>query len=362
MSSNRVSLTIIGENDKNSKQQVEQVEQVNEQPVNNQVNNQVNEQPVEQPMEQVEQVEQVVTQSIEQTNNQNERMEEVQNDQVNNKQVNEHIPNDQIVNDQVNNDQVPNDQVNNEQLINQQLIPNDQLYNGMQDYNGQVMNQIQNYDQNNQFYNSYINEGINIIDPNAYSPMVYIVDQNKMVYSDNSYPYIYNIDNKYKKNSILPYVYISRNSAVKPEFDIKQNKLKLYNYWINTTNPKKVQNEIIKMFGIENIYITKSLFFRKKNSYTGEKVILINKLPQKPYKFVNRLNRTLSNDRRTIKSVLGDYVISPDCIFIILAEKSIDYICNNYLRYHKEDSIKISTLINSIKAKFTCIDENEIEN
>lgn len=308
MSSTRVSVTIFGENDHgndHSNEKVQKMQEVEQQKEKN--NEQMNEQPM-----------------INQMNN--EKLNEQLNEQLNNNQLN----------------------------YNEQM---DQEYNGMeQTYNGQ----LQSYDQNNQFYNSYINEGINIIDPNVYSPMVYIVDQNKMVYSDNSYPYVYNIDNKFKKNSILPYAYISRNSAVKPDFDIKQNKLKLYNYWINTTNPKKIQNDIIKMFGIENIYITKSLFFRKKNSYTGEKVILINKLPQKPYKFVNRLNRTLSNDRRTIKSVLGDYVISPDCIFIILAEKSIDYICNNYLRYHKEDAIKINTLINSIKGKFTCIDENEI--
>ena len=312
MSNNRVALTIAGENDSIKEKRIIEEKNQNNETLDNKLNEQVNEQTNEQTNEQV-----------------NEKIEE---ENQNNEQI------DQPLND-------------NYEQFNQEM--NQELTN-------EFNNQLQNYNQNNQFYNSYINDGINIIDPNIYSPMVYIVDQNKMVYSDNSYPYIYNIENQFKKNSILPYAYISRNSAIKPDFDIKQNKLKLYNYWINTSNPKKVQNDLIKMFGIENIYITKSLFFRKKNSYTGEKVILINKLPQKPYKFINRLNRTLSNDRRTVKSVLGDYVISPDCIFIILAEKSIDYICNNYLRYHKEDSLKINTLINSIKTKFTCIDENEI--
>ena len=309
----RVSLTIFGENDKviSKENNAQDVSQNN---VNNNELNAVSDKEKNQEVEKLDQMNQQIEKPIEQLVEQ---------------------PVEQPVEQQM---VQPMEQEMNQQM--NQLSFNDQME---QEYNSQMNydSQLQSYNQSNQFYNSYINDGINIIDPNVYSPMVYIVDQNKMVYSDNSYPYIYNIENKFKKNSILPYAYISRNSAIKPDFDIKQSKLNLYNYWINTTDTKKVQNEIIKMFGIENIYITKSLFFRKKNSYTGEKVILINKLPQKPYKFINRLNRTLSNDRRTIKSVLGDYVISPDCIFIILAEKSIDYICNNYLRYHKEDSIKI---------------------
>lgn len=233
--------------------------------------------------------------------------------------------------------------------------------NQMQEEEEELLDNNQLNQNNNQYYNSYINDGINIIEPSIYSPMVYIIDQNKMLYSDTNYSYIYNIDNQEKKNSILPYAYVSRNSTIKPDFDIRQNKLKLYNYWINTNNPKLAQNYFIKLFGIENIYITKSLFFRKKNSYMGEKVVLISKLPQKPYKFLTKLNRTVSNDRRTVKSVLGDYVVSPDCIFIILAEKSIDYICNNYLRYHKEDSIKINNLLKSIKLKFTCISDSDLD-
>lgn len=205
-----------------------------------------------------------------------------------------------------------------------------------------------------------INSGINIIDPGIYSPMIYLFDDNKIIYSDNNNNYVYNINTKEKKN-ILPYTYVGRNSVTKPYFEIKQNKLKLYNYWITTNDARKVQNDLIKMFGAENIFITKSLFFRKKNSYMGEKVILISKIPQKPYKFINRLNRSISTDKRTVKSVLGDYIISPDCIFIILSERSIDYICNNYLRYHKEDSVKISALNKSIKSKFTFIDDNETD-
>ena len=207
---------------------------------------------------------------------------------------------------------------------------------------------------------SSINSGINIIDPGIYSPMIYLFDDNKIIYSDNNNNYVYNINTKEKKN-ILPYTYVGRNSVTKPYFEIRQNKLKLYNYWITTDDARKVQNDLIKMFGAENIFITKSLFFRKKNSYMGEKVILISKIPQKPYKFINRLNRSISTDKRTVKSVLGDYIISPDCIFIILSERSIDYICNNYLRYHKEDSVKISALNKSIKSKFTFIDDNETD-
>ena len=220
-------------------------------------------------------------------------------------------------------------------------------------------NQTMDVYENNQFCNVYVNEGINIIDPTAYSPMVYVVEGNKMIYS-NSYPFVYDSTNKIRKNSSLPYAYISRNSFVKPDFNIAQNKLKLYNYWIETTNPKHLESQIVEMFGSENIYVTKSLFFRKKNSYMGEKVILISKLPQKPFKFINRINRTFTSDRRTIKSVLGDYIISPDCLFIVLAERSIDYICNNYYRYHKSERLKIETLTKSFKEKFTCINESEM--
>ena len=220
-------------------------------------------------------------------------------------------------------------------------------------------NQTMDVYENNQFCNVYVNEGINIIDPTAYSPMVYVVEGNKMIYS-NSYPFVYDSTNKIRKNSSLPYAYISRNSFVKPDFNIAQNKLKLYNYWIETTNPKHLESQIVEMFGSENIYVTKSLFFRKKNSYMGEKVILISKLPQKPFKFINRINRTFTSDRRTIKSVLGDYIISPDCLFIVLAERSIDYICNNYYRYHKSERLKIETLTKSFKEKFTCINESDM--
>lgn len=226
---------------------------------------------------------------------------------------------------------------------------------------GREDEQVQDMYSNSYVLNgNQINSGINIIDPGIYSPMIYLFDDNKIIYSDNNSNYVYNINTKEKKN-ILPYTYVGRNSVTKPFFDIKQNKLKLYNYWITTTDAKKVQNDLIKMFGAENIFITKSLFFRKKNSYMGEKVILISKIPQKPYKFINRLNRSISTDKRTVKSVLGDYIISPDCIFIILSERSIDYICNNYLRYHKEDSVKISALNKSIKSKFTFLDDNETD-
>ena len=218
---------------------------------------------------------------------------------------------------------------------------------------------MESYEQSQTFCNVYVNDGINIIDPSSYSPMVYVVEGNKMIYSNN-YPFVYDSVNRIKKNSSLPYAYISRNSFAKPDFNIVQNKLKLYNYWIETTNPKHIESQIIEMFGSENIYVTKSLFFRKKSSYMGEKVILISKLPQKPFKFINRINRTFTKERRTIKSVLGDYIISPDCLFIILAERSIDYICNNYYRYHKSERLKIETLIKSFKKKFTCINENDI--
>ena len=217
-------------------------------------------------------------------------------------------------------------------------------------------NQMVPYDQQNFVY---MNDGINIIDPSVYSPMVYVVEGNKMMYPNN-YPFVYDASNKIRKNSSLPYAYISRNSFVKPDFNIVQNKLKLYNYWIETTNPKHTESQIVEMFGSENIYVTKSLFFRKKSSYMGEKVILISKLPQKPFKFINRINRTFTQERRSIKSVLGDYIISPDCMFIVLAERSIDYICNNYYRYHKNERLKIETLINSFKKKFTCINETDI--
>ena len=264
-------------------------------------------------------------------NNENEVQNRMEED---NEHLNEHL----------------NDQLN--QQINEQL--NDQLNDQL---NQQVNEQNQMNEQVN-FYNGYSNNGINMIDPTVYSPMIYVVNDNKMIYSNN-YPFIYDPDNRIKKNTSLPYAYVSRNSFIRPDFNIVQNKLKLYNYWIETNNSRYVESKLIDMFGLENIYITKSLFFRKKNSYRGEKVILINKLPQKPYKFINRINRTFSTDRRTIKSVLGDYIISPDCLFIILAEKSVDYICNNYYRYHKNERIKIEILLNSFKQKFTCINENE---
>lgn len=237
---------------------------------------------------------------------------------------------------------------------------NDGSFNTPQFFPSQYQseNQMTSFDNQN-FCNVYVNDGINIIDPTAYSPMVYVVEGNKMIYS-NSYPFVYDSSNKIHKNSSLPYAYISRNSYVKPDFNIVQNKLKLYNYWIETNDPKHTESQIVEMFGSENIYVTKSLFFRKKSSYMGEKVILISKLPQKPFKFINRINRTFTKDRRSIKSVLGDYIISPDCLFIVLAERSIDYICNNYYRYHKNERLKIETLIKSFKQKFTCINETDI--
>ena len=61
----------------------------------------------------------------------------------------------------------------------------------------------------------------------------------------------------------------------------------------------------------------------------------------------------------SLNEISDDY-ISSDCIFIILSEKTIDYICNNYLRYHKEDSVKINALNKSIKSKFTFLDDNEL--
>ena len=292
-------------------------------------------------------------------------------DEINNEinKINENKINENNSNENVNENVNENFNENCNENINEniQLTPdqNDQIINQLNDFqsNEQLnkMEEISSFQSYNQqsFLNSF-NQGINIIDSNVYSPMVYLFDENKIIYSDNNNNYVYNLDTKEKKN-ILPYTYVNRNSIIKPHFDIKQNKLKLYNYWIITSNIKKVQNDLIKMFGIENIYITKSLFFRKKNSYMGEKVILINKIPQKPYKFINRLNKNISIDKRTVKSVLGDYIISPDCIIIILSEKSIDYICNNYFRYHKEDSIKIKALNKSIKNKFTCLEDNEME-
>lgn len=248
--------------------------------------------------------------------------------------------------------------------------PETRLEEETQEYNQQFLQQffpnqyqspdqiINTYDQTQNF--TYVNDGINIIDPSVYSPMVYVVEGNKMVYS-SGYPFVYDSNSNIHKNSTLPYAYISRNSYVKPDFNIVQNKLKLYNYWIETTNPKQIEEQIVNMFGSENIYVTKSLFFRKKSSYMGEKVILVNKLPQKPFKFINRINRTFTTERRSVKSVLGDYIISPDCLFIVLAERSIDYICNNYYRYHKNERVKIETLVKSFKTKFTCINEADID-
>jgi len=274
-------------------------------------------------------------------------------------------------NDKLNENDNSNENSNNNsnEISNSSISNNDlNIYNTYND-NREINHNIQ-FNQNcfnvifqsnpmNVPYNMYNNNNINIIDPNSYSPMIYGMDNQKLYYSNNLNRYIYNI-NQIEKNKILPYAYISRNGVDKPNFNIIQNKLKLYNYWIETNDPRYIENEIINMFGIQNIYITKSLFFRKKDSYMGEKVILVNKIPQKPYKFVNRINRTFSKERRTIKSTLGDYIISPDCLFIVLADKSIEYICNNYFRYHKMEEMKIETLINSFKSKFTCIKDKDI--
>lgn len=325
MTSNKVSLTIIG---KNSNIQGDSSSTINEEQIQQQ--EQIQEQNQQQEFEEEKQQEQ---QQEQQQQQQNQQEIQEQNQQLEEQQQ----------------------QLQLQEQIQQQEQQQQENFNN--NNNGFINNLINENNMKEEFYD-YQNQGINIIDFNNYSPMVYMMDQNKIIYSDNSYKYIYDI----KKNNSLPYTYIAKNSTIKPNFDIKQSKLKLYNYWIITNSPKLIENKIINLFGIQNVYITKSLFFRKKNSYMGEKVILISKIPQKPYKFINRLNRTVSNDKRTVKSVLGDYIISPDCIFIIIAEKSIDYICNNYLRYHKEDSLKINSLINSMKKKFTCISDNDIEN
>ena len=277
---------------------------------------------------------------------------------------NEQIDEPNNANDEEGSDTLPKDSVLPDGLPEMPIgmemnEPNENTSDNAVDFSNSALNVSRETSTCSQYFNTYVNNGINVIDPSTYSPMVYVVDNQKMVYS-NGYPFIYDVNNQPQKKSSLPYAYVSRNSFDKPDFNISQNKLKLYNYWIETSNIKQTELQIIQMFGAENIFNTKSLFFRKKNSYMGEKIILISKIPQKPYKFINRINRTFSKERRTIKSVLGDYIISPDCLFIILAERSIEYICNNYYRYHKNERTRIETLINSFKSKFTCITESDI--
>jgi len=196
------------------------------------------------------------------------------------------------------------------------------------------------------------------ISNSSYKPLIYVLDK------ENKLPSLNDLDNNNKSIEtiqLLPYAFIKRDEIIQINFDIRQNKLKLYNYWIQTNNPLLTKNIILNMFGYRNVYITNSFFFKKSNSYSGQKVILINKTPQRPYKFLNKLNRRLSVDKRTVKSVIGDYLISSDCILIILSNSTLDYICNSYYRYHKNEAFQISTLLNSLKSKFTCLDSNSLE-
>ena len=158
----------------------------------------------------------------------------------------------------------------------------------------------------------------------------------------------------------LPYMFVSKDSITNIGFEVRQTKMKLYNYWITTADGARIEREIIRLLGRENVYSTKSFFFKKNNSYSGQKTVLITQIPQRPYKFLNKLNRKMSRDIRTVKSVNGDYVISCDCVLIIISVYTIDYICSNYYKYHKGEADQIRTLERSLKSKFTCMMPNDL--
>lgn len=224
-----------------------------------------------------------------------------------------------------------------------------------------------------------------LLNPMKYSPIVYAMNSNISVASNevlsseyqnqqnivaetqtvNSFPK-FRISKPLRTrpdNSIrLPYMFVNKDDVANIGFGIYQSKLRWYNYWITTEDSARVTASVVQMFGRENVYITKSFFFKKNNSYDGERVILITQIPQRPYKFINKLNRKMSCDKRTVKSVNGDYLISRDCIFIIVSNYSVEYICSNYYKYHKNEAEQIQTLMKSLKQKFTYMDLKDICN
>ena len=228
---------------------------------------------------------------------------------------------------------------------------------------------------------SYVMEP-RLISPQSYSPIVYPFNQTTTITSDQltamnlpsfgtialgSYSGLKlpvlgeSVSNKRPHVTYtLPYLFVNKDSITDINFNIRQTKMKLYNYWITTDDYMRVKTDIINMFGSDDVYVTKSFFFKKSNSYTGQRVILITQIPQRPYKFINKLNRKMSSEKRTVKSVNGDYLISCDCLLIILSNYSIDYICSNYYKYHKNEAVQIDTVMKSLKKKFTCIDGKEL--
>ena len=216
-----------------------------------------------------------------------------------------------------------------------------------------------------------------LLNPQSYSPIIYALSQptvsdhlttmsvqsfRTMVPSDAALPGIGESVSRRKAHAscTLPYLFVNKDSITDIHFAIRQNKMKLYNYWITTDDCARVKTAIVNMFGPDDIYVTKSFFFKKSNSYAGQRVILITQIPQRPYKFINKLNRKMSTEKRTVKSVNGDYLISCDCLLVILSNYSIDYICSNYYKYHKNEAAQIETVMKSLKAKFTCLDGKEL--
>lgn len=216
-----------------------------------------------------------------------------------------------------------------------------------------------------------------LLNPQSYSPIIYALSQptvsdhlttmsvqsfRTMVPSDAALQGIGESVSRRKAHAscTLPYLFVNKDSITDIHFAIRQNKMKLYNYWITTDDCARVKTAIVNMFGPDDIYVTKSFFFKKSNSYAGQRVILITQIPQRPYKFINKLNRKMSTEKRTVKSVNGDYLISCDCLLVILSNYSIDYICSNYYKYHKNEAAQIETVMKSLKAKFTCLDGKEL--
>lgn len=216
-----------------------------------------------------------------------------------------------------------------------------------------------------------------LLNPQSYSPIIYALSQptvsdhlttmsvqsfRTMVPSDAALQGIGESVSHRKAHAscTLPYLFVNKDSITDIHFAIRQNKMKLYNYWITTDDCARVKTAIVNMFGPDDIYVTKSFFFKKSNSYAGQRVILITQIPQRPYKFINKLNRKMSTEKRTVKSVNGDYLISCDCLLVILSNYSIDYICSNYYKYHKNEAAQIETVMKSLKAKFTCLDGKEL--
>ena len=207
-----------------------------------------------------------------------------------------------------------------------------------------------------------------MLNPQSYSPIIYALNQPKY---DTNIHLTYAADMtrtlpvggsraSQKKTRTLPYLFVNKDSITDITFGVYQSKLRLYNYWITTDDAARVKTAIINMFGADDIYVTKSFFFKKSNSYSGQRIILITQIPQRPYKFINKLNRKMARDKRTVKSVNGDYLISCDCVVIILSTYSIDYICSNYYKYHKNEATQIETLMTSLKSKFTCADGKDL--